>query len=51
MANQATPTTIGNQQSLLQRPQTAPSGTEMFRPPAVTDIPELSRDNLLKMLK
>jgi hypothetical protein len=51
MATQPTSAAIKDQQSLLKRPQTAPSSSEMFRPPAVSDIPELSKDNLLKMLK
>jgi hypothetical protein len=42
---------MADQQHLSKRPQTAPSATEMFRPPAVSDIPELSKDSLLQMLK
>jgi len=33
------------------RPNSGPSSGEVFRPPAVGDIPELSRENLLNMLK
>ncbi len=35
----------------LQRSHTAPSSTEMFRPPSVSDIPELSKENLRSMLE
>jgi hypothetical protein len=38
-------------QNLLQRPHTAPSSTEMFRPPSTLDTPELSQENLLNMLE
>lgn len=39
------------QPHLLQRPQTAPGSTEMFRPQSALDIPELSRDSLRNMLR
>ena len=48
MATQPQPSAIHNQQS---RANLAPSSGEFFRPPSVNDIPELSRDNLLNMLK
>ncbi len=37
--------------NLLQRPHTAPSSTEMFRPSSACDIPELSEENLSSMLE
>jgi hypothetical protein len=43
--------TINNQQILSNRPNLVPSSGEVFRPSAVKDIPELSRENLLNMLK
>lgn len=51
MATQQPTTTINNQQAVSKRSQTAPSSKEVFRPPAVNDIPELSKENLLNMLK
>lgn len=48
-AQQVTPST-SNQSSLSTRLQNAPSSNEMFRPPAINDIPELSKENLLNML-
>jgi hypothetical protein len=51
MATQQPPTTINKQQNLSKRPHTSPSSTEIFRPPAIKDIPELSKENLLNMLK
>jgi hypothetical protein len=51
MASQQSSTTINTQQTLSQRFNTGHSSTEVFRPPAVKDIPELSRENLLSMLK
>ena len=38
-------------QNLLQRPHTAPSSTEMFRPSSALDTPELSKENLSSMLE
>jgi hypothetical protein len=52
---QSTTINTGNstnvQQPLQRRPHTVPSGPEVFRPPKVSDIPELSQDSLLNMLK
>lgn len=48
MATQPQPSAINNQPN---RANLAPSSGEFFRPPSVNDIPELSRDNLLNMLK
>ncbi|CAF5187047.1 unnamed protein product [Rotaria magnacalcarata] len=39
-----------DQQQVSRRSTTTPSSTEVFKPPAVTDIPELSKENLLSML-
>ncbi len=43
--------TFNVSQNLLQRPHTAPSSTEMFRPSSALDIPELSKENLRSMLE
>lgn len=49
MATQPQPSAVNNQQN---RATLAPPSTgEFFRPPSVNDIPELSRANLLNMLK
>ena len=42
------PINSGNARNVQQG---ASSSAEMFRPPAVSDIPELSKANLLTMLK
>ncbi|CAF4699705.1 unnamed protein product [Rotaria socialis] len=39
-----------DQQQVSRRPTTTASSTEVFKPSAVTDIPELSKENLLNML-
>ena len=51
MATQEQSSAISNQQLLSNRTNLAPPSGEVFRPPSVNDIPELSRDNLLNMLK
>jgi lysozyme family protein len=51
MASQQPSTTLNNQQSLTKRTDTVPSSNEVFRPPAIKDIPELSQENILNMLK
>ncbi len=38
-------------QNFLQRSNTAPSSTEMFRLSSALEIPELSKENLRSMLK
>ncbi len=52
MASQQSAGSINNQQILSNRLNiTSSSSDEVFRPPSVKDIPELSRENLLNMLK
>ena len=51
MAAQQSSTYLNNEQLLSNRSYSGPSSGEVFRPPAVTDIPELRRENLLSMLK
>jgi hypothetical protein len=51
MASQQSAGSINNQQILSNRPNINRSSGEVFRPPSVKDIPELSRENLLNMLK
>jgi hypothetical protein len=36
---------------LLERPRTAPSFNEMYRPPSAVSVPELSKESLHSMLK
>lgn len=40
-----------NDQQILSKRSQGNSSTEVFRPQPVTDIPELSKENLLNMLK
>jgi hypothetical protein len=51
MASQQSSTILNNQQSLTKKPDIVPSSNEVFRPPAIKDIPELSQENILNMLK
>jgi len=51
MASQQSSTILNNQQSLAKKPDIVPSSNEIFRPPAIKDIPELSQENILNMLK
>jgi len=51
MATQRTAANFNTQQSLATKTNTNSASDNVFHPPAVKDIPELSRENLLSMLK
>jgi len=48
---QSSTTTTNNQQNPSKTLQVGSSSNEIFRPSAVKDVPELSKENILNMLK